>query len=1074
MEKEKNQSELFLISAFEIDSTIQPRIIQTLPPRECFISMKGYCSIFFFLGLQQSFAAEDKISYAREILPILSDKCFFCHGPDKEKQEADLRLDIREEAIKAFAWDPKNPSESEALIRIFSKKSKEVMPPPKSHLTLNDKEKNLIKKWVEQGAEYEAHWAFVTPPKEIPVPKTNDSKWAKNPIDSFILARLEKEKLQPSPPASPERWLRRVTFDLTGLPPTQAEIDAFLTDKSPTAKETVVDRLLASPRFGERMAIPWLDVARYADSFGYQADINTNAWPYRDWVIKSFNENLPLDQFIIEQLAGDLLPNPTRDQKLATAFNRIHRKTNEGGSVPEEFRIEGIADRVHTAGTAFMALTMECARCHDHKYDPISAKDYYSMGAFFNSIDEFGLIQGGSTRGKVLPQPALLLPTPEEETQLANLQKNIEAATNELSSYIQSAAPAFQSWLSSNKNFPTPELIGKFSFETENKGELINDADPKKPAKTGGNQLAPGKIGNSILADGDSSTIFPNFGINHADQPLSISLWLKPGENYKHAVVFSNTSSFDVPFSGYELLIEEGRLTWNLTRELPGCAASITTKQAIPTGEWSHITVTNDGSRKAAGLKIFINGKPAETNTVRDNLTRDYNIGDNLNFTARGRDIGIRNGMIDEVQIHTRSISALEVAAIHAGKSASEITATPEQLREFFFSAIDPKAREISNKLSAARAAYRDAEKPVREIVTMRESENPVPAYILARGDYTQPTKKVERETPDWLPPFPKDQPRNRLGFAKWLTSQDHPLTSRVMINRVWQEIFGVGLVETSDNFGLQGGQPSHPQLLDWLARDFMNHGWDHKRAIKQMVLSATYGQDSKVSPELRERDPANILHARGPARRLTAEMLRDSALAHSGLLVPTIGGPPAKPYQAPGSMWKDINNFLPEYKRDKGEGLYRRSLYTFWRRTTTPPNMTLFDTSTREVCSTRRMPTNTPLQALVMLNDPQFVEAARKLSERIIQHGGTTDQARAKWAYREVIGKEPNQEQVNLLTELITEQRDCFTTKSSDAEALLKIGDSPADPKLDKTEIATFTTLAQAILNLDANITLR
>lgn len=1074
MEKEINQSELFLISAFEIDSTIQPRIIQTLPPRECFISMKGYCSIFFFLGLQQSFAAEDKISYAREILPILSDKCFFCHGPDKEKQEADLRLDIREEAIKAFAWDPKNPSESEALIRIFSKKSKEVMPPPKSHLTLNDKEKNLIKKWVEQGAEYEAHWAFVTPPKEIPVPKTNDSKWAKNPIDSFILARLEKEKLQPSPPASPERWLRRVTFDLTGLPPTQAEIDDFLTDKSPTAKETVVDRLLASQRFGERMAIPWLDVARYADSFGYQADINTNAWPYRDWVIKSFNENLPLDQFIIQQLAGDLLPNPTRDQKLATAFNRIHRKTNEGGSVPEEFRIEGIADRVHTAGTAFMALTMECARCHDHKYDPISAKDYYSMGAFFNSIDEFGLIQGGSTRGKVLPQPALLLPTPEEETQLANLQKNIEAATNELSSYIHSAEPAFQSWLSSNKNFPTPELIGKFSFETENKGELINDADPKKPAKTGGNQLAPGKIGNGILADGDSSTIFPNFGINHADQPLSISLWLKPGENYKHAVVFSNTSSFDVPFSGYELLIEEGRLTWNLTRELPGCAASITTKQAIPTGEWSHITVTNDGSRKAAGLKIFINGKPAETNTVRDNLTRDYNIGDNLNFTARGRDIGIRNGMIDEVQIHTRSISALEVAAIHAGKSASEITATPEQLREFFFSAIDPKAREISNKLSAARAAYRDAEKPVREIVTMRESENPVPAYILARGDYTQPTKKVERETPDWLPPFPKDQPRNRLGFAKWLTSQDHPLTSRVMINRVWQEIFGVGLVETSDNFGLQGGQPSHPQLLDWLARDFMNHGWDHKRAIKQMVLSATYGQDSKVSPELRERDPANILHARGPARRLTAEMLRDSALAHSGLLVPTIGGPPAKPYQAPGSMWKDINNFLPEYKRDKGEGLYRRSLYTFWRRTTTPPNMTLFDTSTREVCSTRRMPTNTPLQALVMLNDPQFIEAARKLSERIIQHGGTTDAARATWAYREVIGTAPSEDQVTLLTEIITEQRGFFTSKSSDAEALLKIGDSPADPKLDKTEIATFTTLAQALLNLDANITLR
>lgn len=1036
--------------------------------------MKGYFPIFLFLAIQPSFAAEEKISYAREILPILSDKCFFCHGPDKEKQEADLRLDLREEAIKAFAWDPKNPPESEALIRIFSKDPKEVMPPPKSHLTLTDKEKNLLKTWVEQGAEYEAHWAFVAPPKEIPIPKTSDASWAKNPIDSFILARLEKEKIKPSEQATPERWLRRVTFDLTGLPPTQAEIDAFLTDKSSTAKETVIDRLLASPRFGERMATPWLDVARYADSFGYQADIDTNAWPYRDWVIKAFNENLPLDQFIIEQLAGDLLPNPTRDQKLATAFNRIHRKTNEGGSVPEEFRIEGIADRVHTAGTAFMALTMECARCHDHKYDPISAKDYYAMGAFFNSVDEFGLIQGGSSRGTVLPQPALLLPTPEQETQLANLQKTIAEAEAKLAAHIPTAEAAFQSWLTSNKTFPAAELVGKFSFETEAKGELTNEADPKKPAKTGGNKLAPGKIGNGILADGDSQTSFPDFGIKHADQPLSISLWLKPGEDYKRAVVFSNTSSFDVPFSGYELLIEEGRLTWNLARELPGCGASITTTQTIPTGEWTHVTVTNDGSRKAAGLNIFINGKPAETTIVRDNLTRDYHIGNGLDFTARGRDIGIRGGMIDEIQIHTRAITELEVAAIHTGKSASEIAATPELLREFYLSAIDPETRSLTAALSTARAAYRNAEKDIREIVTMRETEKPVPAYILARGDYTAPTVKVERETPDWLPPFPEDQPRNRLGFAKWLTSPDHPLTSRVMINRVWQDIFGTGIVESSDNFGLQGAQPSHPELLDWLARDLMNHGWDHKRAIRQMVLSATYGQDSKTSPELRERDPANTLLARGPARRLTAEMLRDSALAQSGLLVATIGGPPAKPYQAPGSMWKEINNFLPEYKPDKGEGLYRRSLYTFWRRTTTPPNMTLFDTSTREVCSTRRLTTNTPLQALVMLNDPQFVEAARKLSERIIQLGGTTDEARATWAFREVIGTAPSPEQVKLLTELITEQRGFFTTKSSDADALLKTGDAPADPKLDKTEIATFTTLAQALLNLDSNITLR
>jgi hypothetical protein len=486
------------------------------------------------------------------------------------------------------------------------------------------------------------------------------------------------------------------------------------------------------------------------------------------------------------------------------------------------------------------------------------------------------------------------------------------------------------------------------------------------------------------------------------------------------------------------------------------------------------VSVTNDGSRKASGLKIFINGQAAETTVASDNLTRDYLIGSALNFTARGRDIGLRGGMIDEVHVHLRALSSLEVRALATGKPLAKNGATPAQLREYFHSAIDPDARALSKNLSTARAAYRDAEKKVREIVTMRESAKPVPAYILARGDYTSPAEKVGRETPDWLPPFPDDQPRNRLGYARWLTSPDHPLTARVTINRIWQDIFGTGIVETSDNFGLQGAQPTHPELLDWLARDFINHGWDFKRAIRQMVLTAAYGQDSKASPELRERDPANALLARGPARRLTAEMLRDSALAHSGLLSETVGGPPAKPYQAPGSMWKTLNNFLPEYVPDKGAGLYRRSLYTFWRRTTTPPNMMIFDTSTREVCSTRRQATNTPLQPLVMLNDPQFVEAARKLGERIVKHGGTTDEARAKWAFREVIGTPPTPEQAALLTELITEQRGFFASKSSDAAALLKIGDSPADPALDPAEAATFATLAQALLNLDANITLR
>ncbi|MFK7852011.1 MAG: DUF1553 domain-containing protein [Akkermansiaceae bacterium] len=1033
--------------------------------------MKPTFYICGLLAATQPTHAEEKISYAREILPILSDKCFFCHGPDKEKQKADLRLDIRESAIEAFAWDPEKPSKSEALIRIFSTDKDEVMPPPESHRTLTENEKKLIKAWVEQGAEYETHWAFVTPPENVAVPVTKISDWAQNPIDHFILARLESEQLAPSPQAPPERWLRRVTFGLTGLPPTQTEIDTFLADNSSEAYETVVDRLLASPRFGEHMATPWLDLARYADSFGYQADVDTNAWPYRDWVIQAFNKNLPFDDFIIHQLAGDLLPNASRDQKLATAFNRIHRKTNEGGSIPEEFRQDGIADRVHTVGTAFMALTFDCARCHDHKYDPISAKDYYSMSAFFNSIDEFG-IMGWKTG--VIAQPALALPTPDQEKQLTALQKTINTAEEKLASYLDSSGSSFEEWLSSEKEFPETDLVGRFHFDGDAKKAMQNQIDIKQSASIGGNTISEGQTGNGILTNGDDKLNLPDFGIKHADQPFSISLWLKPTEPYERAVVFANTTSADVPYSGYELLLENGHLTWTLTRELPGNAASISSKSEIPINEWTHVTVTNDGSRSASGLRLFIDGKPAKTQTVCDTLTRDFTAGRSLGFAARSRDPGLRNGMIDEISVYRRAITPVEVIAIHSGSALSETKTNDAQLRDYYFSAIDPKARELSKELDKARAAYRTAQNKVREIVTMRESATPRPTYILERGEYTLPGEEVKRETPDWLPPFPEDQPKNRLGFAKWLTSPDHPLTARVTINRIWQEVFGIGLVETSDNFGIQGKHPSHPELLDWLARDFINNGWDHKRALKQMVLSATYRQDSKATSEMRERDPANTLFARGPARRLSAEQLRDSALALSGLLAETIGGPPVKPYQAPGSMWKTLNSFLPVYKPDKGEGLYRRSLYTFWRRTTTPPNMMIFDTTTRDICASKRPTTNTPLQPLVMLNDPQFVEAARKLGERILKHGGTTDESRANWAYREVTGRNLSPNQLPLLLDLIKGQRELFKSKPTDANALLNVGESKPDPSFDKIESATAAVLGQALLNLDANISLR
>ncbi|MFM7182657.1 MAG: DUF1553 domain-containing protein [Verrucomicrobiales bacterium] len=1029
-----------------------------------------FCAVGACTGIARS--ADAPPSFRNDVLPILSGHCYECHGFDpgtRFPKDEPLRLDDFAAATATRsngkpAIVPEDPQASAIIQRVLSQDPGLVMPPPKAHKSLSKDQIKTLERWIAAGAKYERHWAFDAPPATVPVPETKNREWSQNAIDSFVLARHEKEGLTPSSPASPERWFRRVSYDLTGLPPTREDLDAFLADTSPQGRERAVDKLLASPRHGEHMATHWLDVARYADSFGYQADVETEAWPYRDWVIRALNNNLPIDQFIIQQLAGDLLPDATREQKLATAFNRIHRKTNEGGSVPEEFRQDGISDRVHTIGTAFMALTMECSRCHDHKYDPISMKDYYSMAAFFNSIDEFGIM--GYQTG-VLPQPTLPLPSPSQEAELTSSAGKIEERERELNAGIANAETSFQTWLNSNPTFPEIDLAGRFDFDTP-------PAGGQAKAEPGPNQIVPGKSGNGVLANGDDAIRLPDFGIHHADQPMSISLWVKPAEAYPRAVIFANSSSADVPYSGYELLLFNGKLSWTLAREFPGNAASITTTATIPVNDWTHVTVTSDGSRKAAGLKVYVNGKTADTTIAADTLTRDYSIGGGLKFTARSRDPGLRGGMIDDIRVYKRAITPLETAAIHAGKHVGEMNADANALRDYFVSAVDPATRELSNQLSAARAAYRDAQSNVREIVTMRESAQPVPAYILARGDYTSPADSVERETPSWLPPFPEDQPRNRLGYAKWLTSPDHPLTARVTVNRLWQQFFGRGLVETSDNFGLQGARPSHPELLDWLARDFIHSGWDQKRMIKQIVLSATYGQDSVASPALRERDPDNSLLARGPARRLSAEQLRDSAISLSGLLSPTIGGPPVKPYQPAGSMWKTLNNFLPEYKPDQGEGLYRRSLYTFWRRTTTPPNMIAFDAGARDVCATRRAVTNTPLQALALLNDVQFVEAARKLGERILASGGPNDESRVAWAWREVIGTTPNAEQHDLLLELVREQREIFKGDPQNAAALLKTGESPANPAPDPVESATFTVLAQALTNLDAHITLR
>ncbi len=875
-------------------------------------------------------AEDPAVTFNRDVRPILSDKCYHCHGPDAETREKGLRFDIREEALKERdgmrAIVPGKADESDAIIRIFSTDKDEQMPPPKAHLALTADEKKTLRLWVEQGAEYQPHWAFVPLPDKVPTPSVKNETWPRGEIDRFILARLEAENLAPSAEASRERWLRRATFDLTGLPPTQPEIDAFLSDHNADAHERVADRLLASPRFGERMAVPWLDVARYADSFGYQADLDTQAWPYRDWVIRALNDNLPWDQFITWQLAGDLLPNATREQKLATAFNRIHRKTNEGGSVEEEFRQDGINDRVQTFGTAFLGLTLECARCHDHKFDPIKQRDFYALGAFFNSIDEHGLLHAV---GSIQPQPALLLPTPEQEQKLAEQSAQIAAAVNTLEETRETREPAFQQWLTAHPTTTTeviPDLAARFSFDTADGGKLANAARADQPATLAANTLVPGHAGSAVRFTGDDELKLPSLSLSHLHAPVTFAFWLQPAEEYPRAVILHNSNSPDINYNGFDLRLEQGHLQWMLVREWPGNAIAIRAKEALPVGAWTHVIATYDGSARAAGLQLWLNGQPAAVEVLRDQLTRDIAAANDVRLGARSRDLGLRGGLIDDLQVFTRPLTRLEIAQLIDGQSLSRELADlaagdRSSLRDYYFSALDPDVRAAMAKVAATRDVWRGTLNAVREIPVMAEQPTPRPAFVLARGAYDSRAEAVDRTTPDALPPLPTDAPKNRLGLAAWLTAPRHPLTARVLVNRLWQEFFGRGLVVTSENFGLQGALPSHPELLDWLARDFIAHGWDHKRACRQIVLSATYRQTAAASRELRERDPDNILLTRGPVRRLPAEMLRDSALALGGLLNAQVGGPPVKPYAPDGSMWRSLNSFLPEYRADSGAG---------------------------------------------------------------------------------------------------------------------------------------------------------
>ena len=1034
-----------------------------------------------FTGNRSDLDAQETIQFSRDIQPILADNCFLCHGPDESSRQAGLRLDLADHATALLASGrraivPGDVDASELIQRISSPHAASRMPPEKSTKHLEDSEIELLRHWIAAGAPWEQHWAW-RPIAAPPVPPVANESWADNEIDSFVVANLEEEGIDPSGEADRETLLRRVTFDLTGMPPSLGEIDAFLADPSPVAFARVVDRLLASPRFGERMATAWLDAARYADSYGYQSDQLSPTWPYRDWVVRAFNDNLRHDEFLRWQLAGDLIPNATREQRLATAFNRLHRMTNEGGSIEEEFRTEYAADRVNTFGTVFLGLTLGCARCHDHKFDPITAREYYSLLAFFNNIDEWGMYHDSSR----VPTPSLLLPTPDQEAVLAEREMAARRADDALRLLAGSCDPTCQRLLekSDEPKWPMSGLLGHYDFDRlDGQGQIPNLANVEQPGQIGsGNALAPGRRGLALQFTGDDAGVFPlpTLALNPWE-PFSVAFWIHLPDELQNAVLFHRSGGTDVGRFGTELSLHEGCLRFGQIRSWPGNAIAIQAKGAMPSHEWCHVAVTSNGSARASGMTIFVNGSPAASDVLVDSLTKSPAAGGSgIDFGARFRDAGLRDARLDDLFLFNRPLAAVEVAQLHDGHSLLDAMRNTDdaQLREYSFLALNETAGKLRQVRSQAIHAVFSARDPVTEVMVMQERGEIRPTYWLERGAYDAaktPERRVERTTPRALGTFPPDASRDRLGLANWLIDSANPLTARVAVNRFWHLFFGRGIVLTGEDFGVQGSRPTHPELLDWLAEDFRANDWNVKRLCRQIVTSATYRQVSTRRKDLQQTDPDNTLLARGPSGRLAAEMLRDLALAASGLLDETVGGPPVSPYQ-PAQFWRELNSMSPAYCQSVGDALYRRSLYTVWKRTAPMPNMIAFDAPGREDCTVRRSETNTPGQALVLLNDPQFVEAARVLAERALQQGSEDESARITFVFRSLTGRHPTKPESRILLDLVSEQRGIYAEDTEAAASLAAVGERAPEASLDPVEVAAWTNVVQAVLNLDATV---
>ena len=994
---------------------------------------------------------EDPVTFNDHIRPILSDRCYTCHGPDENSREGDLRFDLGRDHI--VSANGSNLLGSALIERIVNSDPAEVMPPPESNLLLSAHEKALLIRWVEDGAEFEEHWAWQAPP-EIEVP-TSSADFITNPIDNFILDRLEGSDLQPKNKADDEILLRRLYFDLIGLPPTIEQSDQYLqSDSDARWQETIAD-LMASPHYGERMAVDWLDIARFADTHGYTVDRYRDMSPWRDWVINAFNQQMPYDQFVIEQLAGDMLPEATSDQVLATGFNRNHPQNMEGGIVPEEFRIEYAADRANTFGTAFLGLTLGCARCHDHKYDPISQEEYFQFFSYFDNINESGQISFDNA----MPVPTMVLMDDEVsaivkmlEQEIADLETSILPPSDEATSTLEQSLK--------------DGLVAHFDFDAQSSVDRQNAA--RKPvAKTSTQKeninLVEGYSGKAVQLNGDAWIDLGDAGLYDREQPFTIATWAWIPAALEDGTIFhKGEGAVLYNFRGYHLALRANGLELVMARTLPDNALVAYSPAGIPREQWVHIAMTYDGSSYADGLALYLNGKQQMLDIEQDNLSKSILISrqenqPGLQLGARWRGLGIKDARLDEVKVYERPLRPIEISAL-AGK---EDQGTEVAL-------ITRTAKNHQAKLIEKRRQLNHTVDSLQEVMVMRELPEQRPTFLLDRGQYDAPLQEVSSDVPAVFANATEEQPKNRLDLARWLFNPHNPLTARVVVNRIWQSFFGIGLVETAEDFGSQGSKPSHPQLLDWLALQLIEHDWSLQHIQKLIMNSATYQQSSKATVVDLERDPENRLYARGPARRLTAEMVRDNALAASGLLTKRIGGPSVKPYQ-PEGLWR-VNQST--YEQTHGDDLYRRSMYTVWKRSVPHPTLHTFDAPERSECMPRRQETNTPLQSLILLNDPTFVEAARVLGSEILN--AETPKEGIKQVFRLACSRLPTPEELHVLQALYQQELKRFTDHPEKMSGWLQAGESPSTSQQRSVAYASSAVVASAILNSDATIVRR